>query len=75
MNQTMDDLYTRIQKALMNDRRTKDYGVEVLDNNGVIILRGVVPSHVARDTVEAVVKEVNGVITVNNEMDVVANSL
>ena len=70
----MDDLYTRIQRALMDDSRTKDYGVEVLDSNGVITLRGMVPSHAARDTVEAVVKEVNGVITVNNEMDVVASS-
>lgn len=70
----MDDLYTRIQRALINDSRTKDYGVEVLDSNGVITLRGMVPSHEARDTVEAVVKEVNGVITVNNEMDVVASS-
>ena len=68
----MDDLQTTIQRTLMNDSRTKDYGVEVLDNNGVIILRGAVPSHAARDTIEAIVREVNGVITVNNEIDVVA---
>jgi osmotically-inducible protein OsmY len=72
MNQTMDDLQAKIQRTLMNDSRTKDYGVEVLDNNGVIILRGTVPSHDARDTIEAVVREVDGVISVNNEMDVVA---
>lgn len=70
MNQTMNDLYTRIQDALMNDARTKDYGVEVLDNNGVVILRGAVPSHAARDAMEAVVREVDGVTSVVNEMDV-----
>ena len=67
----MDDLQAKVQKTLMNDSRTKDYGVEVLDNNGVIILRGRVPSHEARDTIEEVVRAVDGVISVNNEMDVV----
>ena len=75
MNQTTDDLHAKVQRAVMDDSRTKDYGVEVLDNNGVIIPRGRVPSHAARDTIEAVVREVNGVISVNDEMDVIANSL
>jgi osmotically-inducible protein OsmY len=71
MNQTMSDLQTRVQRALIDDPRTQEYGVEVVDNNGVIILRGTIPSREARDTVEAIVREVNGVISVNNEMDVV----
>jgi osmotically-inducible protein OsmY len=71
MNQTMDDLQAKVQRTLMNDSRTKEYGVEVLDNNGIIILRGVAPSHEVRDTIEAIVRGVDGVISVNNEMDVV----
>jgi osmotically-inducible protein OsmY len=71
MNQIMDDLQTKIQRALRDDSRTKDYGVEVFDNNGVIILRGAVPSHEARDTIEVVVRQVDGVVSVNNELDVV----
>jgi osmotically-inducible protein OsmY len=71
MNQTMDNLQANIQKALMNDESTSEYGIEVLDSNGVITLRGVVPSHEARDTIEAVVRGVSGVISVTNEIDVV----
>ena len=72
MNQPMEDLQTQIQRTLMNDSRTKEYGVEVLDNNGIVILRGAVPSREARDTIEAVVREVPGVISVNNEIDVLS---
>ncbi|HET9590050.1 MAG TPA: BON domain-containing protein [Anaerolineales bacterium] len=70
MNQTMDDLSTRIQNALMNDPRTKEYGVEVFDNNGVITLTGTAPSIDARDAIEAVVRDVEGVTSVVNEIDV-----
>jgi osmotically-inducible protein OsmY len=55
----------------MNDSRTKDYGVEVLDNNSIIILRGAIPSREASTAVEMVAKEVEGVVSVINEMDVV----
>lgn len=70
MNQTMDDLSTRIQNALVNDPRTKEYGVEVFDNNGVITLTGTAPSIDARDAIEAVVRDVEGVTSVVNEIDV-----
>jgi osmotically-inducible protein OsmY len=71
MNETMNNLKHKIQEALMQDPRTKEYGVEVVDNNGVIILRGAIPSHEARDKVEMVVKEVPGISSVINELDVV----
>ena len=71
MNATMDNLTTRIQRALMDDPRTKDYGVEVLDSNGVVTLRGTVPSFEARDTIEEIVRGVDGVVSVTNEIDVV----
>lgn len=66
----MDDLSTRIQNALVNDPRTKEYGVEVFDNNGVITLTGTAPSIDARDAIEAVVRDVEGVTSVVNEIDV-----
>ena len=55
----------------MDDSRTKDYAVEVMDNNGVIILRGAVPSREASTAVEMVAKEVEGVVSVINETDVI----
>jgi osmotically-inducible protein OsmY len=75
MNQTMDDLHAKVQRALVDDSRTRDYGVEELNKFAVIIMRGRVPSRAARDTIEAVVREVNGVRSVNDEMDVMVNSL
>jgi len=74
MNETAADLQTRVQRALMDDSRTKDYAVDVLDNNGVIILRGMVPSREASTAVEMVAREVDGVVSVINETDVIANN-
>ena len=71
MNATKTDLQTRVEAALLNDSRTKEYGVEVLDNNGIIILRGAIPSREASTAVEMVAKEVEGVVSVINEMDVI----
>jgi osmotically-inducible protein OsmY len=73
MNETTTDLQTRVQRALMDDPRTKEYAVEVLDNNGVIILRGIVPSRGASTAVETVAREVDGVVSVINETDVIVN--
>jgi len=58
----------------MDDSRTKEYAVEVLDNNGVIILRGAVPSREASTAVEMVAREVDGVVSVINETDVIVNN-
>jgi osmotically-inducible protein OsmY len=74
MNETRTDLQTRVQRALMDDSRTKEYAVEVLDNNGVIILRGAVPSREASTAVEMVAREVDGVVSVINETDVIAHN-
>ena len=74
MNETRTDLQTRVQRALMDDSRTKDYAVEVMDNNGIIILRGAVPSREASTAVEMVAKEVEGVVSVINETDVITQN-
>jgi osmotically-inducible protein OsmY len=74
MNEARTDLQSRVQRALMDDSRTKDYAVEVMDNNGVIILRGSVPSREASTAVEMVAKEVEGVVSVINETDVITHN-
>ena len=65
------DLQHQVQAALMDDHHMRDYGIEVLDSNGVITLRGTVPTREARDRVEAIVRNVQGVTSVINELDVV----
>lgn len=63
-------LQLQVESALLQDRLTQDYGIEVLDNNGVVTLRGRVPSREVRDRAEAVVRGINGVTSVINELDV-----
>jgi osmotically-inducible protein OsmY len=73
MNKPIFDLQHQVQAALMDDLDLRGYyeGVEVLDNNGVITLRGTVPSREARDRAEEIVRGMDGVLNVINEVDVV----
>ena len=64
-------LQLQVESALLQDRLTQDHGIEVLDSNGVITLRGMVPNRKVREQAEAVAREVAGVTTVINELDVV----
>ena len=70
MNATFD-LRTQVQAALMQDSLMKDYGIEVLDSNGIITLRGTVPTRATRERAEEIVRSVEGVTSVINELDVV----
>ena len=71
MNQTINNLQHRVESALMQDSATQDYGFEVLDSNGVITLRGMVPNRKIREQAESIVRGVAGVTNVINELDVV----
>jgi len=68
---TVNDLQHQVQDALMVDVHMRDHGIEVLDSNGVITLRGTVPSVEARERAETIVRGVPGVTSVINELDVV----
>jgi osmotically-inducible protein OsmY len=71
MNQTLSDLRTQLQAAFLEDDLLQDHGVEILDSNGVITLRGTVPTIAARDRAEEIARQMNGVTSVINEIDVV----
>ena len=64
-------LQLQVESALLQDTLTQDYGIEVLDTNGVITLRGRVPNPKVREQAEAIARQVAGVTTVINELDVV----
>lgn len=70
MNATYD-LQHQVQTALMQDKHMQDHGIEVLDNNGIITLRGSVPTRDTREKAEAIARSVEGVTSVINELDVV----
>jgi osmotically-inducible protein OsmY len=71
MNQPMYDFQKRIQEALSEVNDLREANIEVLDSNGVITLRGTVPTVSARERAEAIVRDMDGVTTVINELDVV----
>jgi len=66
-----NSLQLQVESALLQDRITQDYGIEVLDSNGVVTLRGMVPNRTVREQAEAVTREVAGVTSVINELDVI----
>ncbi len=71
MNKPVYDLPDQIQTAFSKDEEMQDSDIEVLDNNGIITLRGTVPTRAARDKAEALVRNMDGVVDVINELDVV----
>jgi osmotically-inducible protein OsmY len=71
MNEPLYNLQHQIQAAFLDDPDMRDYGIEVLDSNGIVTLRGTVPTHAARDRAEELVRAMEGVTSVINEIDVV----
>ena len=67
----MHDLQHQVQTALMDDPDLSEYGIEVVDNNGIITLSGTVPTTDARDRAETVLRNLAGVTSVINEINVV----
>ena len=57
---------------LRHDPRLKDLPIEVLDYNGVIILQGEVPSEALALLAEDLTREVMGVVSVSNELYIMA---
>jgi hyperosmotically inducible protein len=70
MNQTISDLQSQVQAAFQEDDLLQDNGIEILDSNGVITLRGEVPTIDAREQAESLARQVDGVTSVINEIDV-----
>lgn len=64
-------LQLQVESALLQDRLTEDSDIDVLENNGIVTLRGAVPSREARDRAEDIARTVTGVTTVINELDVI----
>jgi len=69
-NNTTTDIQLDVQTALMQDPETQDYGIEVIDNNGIITLKGVVPSLEASERAEIIARDTDGVRAVFNELAV-----
>jgi osmotically-inducible protein OsmY len=71
MNQPIYDLQHRIQEALAEINDLRGSRVEVVDSNGIITLTGTVPTVEARERAEAIVRGMEGVTSVINELNVI----
>ncbi len=71
MNKPVYDLPSQVQDAFSKDEDMRDADIEVLDDNGIITLRGTVPTRALRDKAEEMVRSMDGVVNVINELDVV----
>jgi osmotically-inducible protein OsmY len=72
MNQTISNLRSQVQAAFQEDDDLQDFGIEILDSNGVITLRGTVPTTAARERAESIARQVDGVTSVINEIDMIS---
>jgi osmotically-inducible protein OsmY len=64
------ELADRVSQALMDDERTREALIDVVNNQGVVTLSGVVKSHEMRDVAEQIVRQQQGVITVVNDLKI-----
>ena len=71
MNKPIYDLQHQVQQALAEINELRDARIDVLDSNGIVTLTGIVPSVAARDRAEEIVRGMDGVTSVINELDVV----
>lgn len=69
MEKTITDLQLAAQKAILDDPRTKEHGIEALDDNGIITIKGSVPSREVSEAAEKAVEAVFGVKSVINALD------
>jgi osmotically-inducible protein OsmY len=66
----MNSLQQKVQTALLEDQRTQEVAIEVLNENGIITLGGVVPHHNTSEAAESIVKDIDGVVAVVNTIQV-----
>ena len=71
MNKPIYDLQHQVQEALAEINELRGAQIDVLDSNGIVTLRGIVPTVDARERAESIVRSMDGVTSVINELDVV----
>ena len=69
------DTQHEVLLALLQDPTTQDCAIEVIDNNGVVTLAGVVPSQSASDRAEAIAHTIDGVTSVINQLAVASHGV
>ena len=71
MNKPIYDFQHQVQDALAEINEMRGARIDVLDSNGIVTLTGIVPTVEARERAEAIVRGIDGVAQVINELNVV----
>jgi osmotically-inducible protein OsmY len=66
----MNTIREKVEDALSGDPRTQDAAIEVLNENGVVTLGGTVPERETSTAAESIAEQVDGVVSVVNEIQV-----
>ena len=69
-NRTLKDI---VEDTLLLDTTLADYPIDAVDNNGIVTLQGEVPTQELYEAAERVTRQINGVVTVINELVVNGN--
>ena len=71
MSKIVNDLAKKVQDAITaSDAFKEGWDISVLEMNGIVTLRGAVPSKKYQEMAEKIAEEQEGVVSVNNEMDI-----
>jgi len=70
MNQTLSDLQLKAQTTLLEDDRTRKLGIEVIEEDGTIILKGSVPSRKVKKIASSILRKMRGVAKVENKLEI-----
>ena len=74
MSKIVNELEKKVQIAIMESDAFKEgWDLSVLENNGVITLRGAVPNKQYLELAEKIAMDQEGVVSVSNEMDIDAS--
>ncbi len=65
----ISDIAAQVQSALLEDEQTSKFGVEVVEEDGIVTLTGVVDSEEARDAAEEIASEQQEVLEVINDLE------
>jgi osmotically-inducible protein OsmY len=71
MNQELSDLQIRAHKTILEDNQTRKHGIEVFEKEeGVITLKGSVPSRKVKKAAASILRDLPGVKRVVNKLQV-----
>jgi osmotically-inducible protein OsmY len=75
MTELRSKLARKVEKAILEDRRTGQARINVVDDDGILTLTGTVKDKRVSETVEEIARQFEGVLDVINNIDVVNEDL